>query len=347
LPVASRSVGEVYRFGPGVRLRVRGGALAQRHFAREYGPPAGGADPVGVEVDLRWARTRRSKSPVLVAGGHKTARWRVDLSAPDADPLRASIALAGGPPSFALSLVQGYFVEPLIAVCAARSGSVMLAGAAVEDDGGALLLVGRSRSGKSSLMARAIARGGQVLGDDQVLVDRSGTCWPFPRRIRVYSDLRRTAPAAHAHLGRRSRIALAARRIAKAASRGAIAPSLLLDPAQLGPWRSPRPLPIRRVVVIERSPRACDLATESIAPPDAIEAALAVLALQRERLTGTSMAWDAALAATLRIEKAALALAFANAPTSRLSVPVAWSAPQAIAALDEWLHEGRQRTGRD
>ncbi len=342
MPATSRSGdGEVYRFGPGVCFRVRGGKLVRRHFVREYGPAADEPDPAGVEADLHWERTPRSTGHALVAGGHKTARWRVGLSAPDADPLRASIALQGGPPSFALSLVQGYFVEPLIALSAARSDLVLLAGAAIEDDGGALLLVGRSRSGKSSLMARAIARGREVLGDDQVLVDRSGTCWPFPRRIRVYSDLDSTAPDAHAHLNRRSRLALEARRVVKAASRGAVAPSLLLDPAQLGPWRPPGPLPIRRVVVIERSQRASVLANEPIGSAEAIGSALGALAAQREHLAGASTAWDATLDATLRCEKHSLASAFAHASTERLSVPATWGAPRAIAALDEWLSGGR------
>ncbi len=352
LPATSRSGdGEVYRFGPGVCFRVRGGKLVRRHFVREYGPAADEPDPAGVEADLHWERTPRSTGHALVAGGHKTARWRVGLSSPDADPLRASIALQGGPPSFALSLVQGYFVEPLIAVSAARSDMVLLAGAAVEEGGGALLLVGRSRSGKSSLTARAIASGRGVLGDDQVLVDRSGRCWPFPRRIRVYSDLRSTAPAAHAHLNRRSQLALEARRVAKATSRGAVAPSLLLDPAQLGPWRRSEPLPIRRVVVIERSPSASVLAIEPIGSAEAIDAALAALAAQREHLVGASTAWNATLDATLRSEKDSLTCAFAHASTARMAVPAAWCAPRAIAELDEWLNGGgagqiRQRAGR-
>ena len=330
---------DVYRLSPGVRLRVRGGRLVRRHFAREYGPAAdhGRGPSAQVEIDLRWALAPRGEGVATVAGGHKTARWTAGLSEPGADPLRGSIALRGGPPSFALSLVQGYFVEPLTGLALSRSGEVLLPAAAIERDGGALLLIGRSRSGKSSLAARAIAAGRGVLGDDQVVIGPQGLCLPFPRRLRLYPDLEATAPAAHRGLPPAARVALAARRGGRALSRGYVAPPLLIAASALGARRPQRPLPIQRVAVIERSPQARELAALPLAADRMLDVARAVLDDQRLHLRAAGPAWEAALTAASDEDLSLMAAALGDLPLVRLAVPAAWEAPRAIAALERWL----------
>src|SRR6185312_9010642 len=91
-----------YAFGPAVQLGVGGSRRARAHFEREYGPPVRAAgDAPAVEAALRlW----RPPPAGAVPGGHKTARWWVDLAAPAARPRRVEVTVAGGPPSFALSL---------------------------------------------------------------------------------------------------------------------------------------------------------------------------------------------------------------------------------------------------
>ena len=79
--------------------------------------------------------------------------------------------------------------------------------AALDRDGKALILFGAAGAGKTTLSARAAAGGIRSLGDDQVIVDASPVCWPFPRRMRLYPDLKVTAPEAHALLPARDRAA--------------------------------------------------------------------------------------------------------------------------------------------
>src|SRR4051794_19369016 len=99
-----------YAFGPTVRLRVHGYRAAARHFASEFAPRMQSGGTPHVEVRVRFGRPSQADVTRCSSGGHKTARWRVALSPRDERPLHATILLAGGPPSFALSLVQGYFV---------------------------------------------------------------------------------------------------------------------------------------------------------------------------------------------------------------------------------------------
>lgn len=174
-----------YAFGPVVRLGVRGSARARAHFDREYGPAAGAAGTPEVAADVRFALPARRAADLATAGGHKTARWRVVLGDPHERPLQVGISVTGGPPGFALSLVQGYYVEPLVAVALARAGFVALPSAGVLSGDGALVVMGRSGSGKSSVSVRALAGGRAILGDDQVVVAADGGCWPYPRRLRL------------------------------------------------------------------------------------------------------------------------------------------------------------------
>ena len=241
--------------------------------------------------------------------------------------------LHGHPRSFGLSLVQGYFVEPLLSLAAPRSGHVLLPGAALEDNGGALLVMGASRSGKSTLMARALACGRRVLGDDQVLVDPSGRCCSFPRRMRVYPDLAETAPAAYARLGRRARAALIARRLAGWSSRGFIGPPLGLDPSELGGTHRPGPLAIRRVVVIGEYD-VTDLRAQGLDADQAVGEALTLLDAQRA-LLGSSPHPDAtALVRSARdLDRELLGRAFEGVAAERLLVPYAWDAARAVDLL--------------
>ena len=153
--------------------------------------------------------SRSAGRPRARPAGYRSLRWRVALDPLGDGPLRATIDLRGAPRSFGLSLLQGYVVEPLLGLLAPAAGHVLLPAAAVASEGGTLLLIGRSRSGKSSLVARAAAAGTAVLGDDHVLVGQDG-CRAFPRRLRLYPDVAETAPAALASLPARTRALLRA-----------------------------------------------------------------------------------------------------------------------------------------
>jgi hypothetical protein len=342
--IAARS----YAFGPGLRLRITGEPAVLDHFDAEYGSAA---VPEGEDVQLELAfgdALDRNGEDLLIRGGHKTVGWQVALSSADADPLRTCVHLSGRPRSFGLSLVQGYFLEPLLSVAASRTGLVLLPSAAVAVNGEALLLVGRSRTGKSSLSVRAAAAGRPVLGDDQILLDDSGRCASFPRRLRFYSDLRETAPAAHARLPRSVRTALTLRRILKLVTRGFAAPPVRVPLSLFGLPPPQVPLPLIRIAVIRRSSSVAELETAELATDRAVEEALDVLAEQRFQLAAAGDPdWQDALAETIERERAILALAFADCPVLGVSVPDQWSAPRAIAALADLLGTERAATRDD
>ncbi|HEY3020026.1 MAG TPA: hypothetical protein VGJ32_07520 [Solirubrobacteraceae bacterium] len=318
-----------YRFAPGLELALEGPAAALRHFAREYGPAAvaPAAEPPALRATIAWGGDAADD-------GHKTVRWGVRLGAPDGEPLVLELALRGRPRRFALSLVQGFLLEPVLSVAAARAGHVLLPAAGLGEDGAAVVVLGRSRSGKSSAMTLALAAGRHVLGDDQVLLDAAGGCLPFPRRLRLYPDLRQTAPAAFRRLPAADRGALLARSAARTLSRGWLAPSLAVRPSAVGPRAPDGPLPVRRLVAVER---AGDLDGPVAGPLEAdvaIALALDVLDEQRARLRDAAgPAWRAALDELRDREADLLRGALDGVGLERLRMPAAWPAPRGVAHL--------------
>jgi hypothetical protein len=326
---------ERYAFGPAVQLAVGGSRRARSHFDREYGPPlpATGEAP-DVEAAVRLWRAPRGGA---VRGGHKTARWWVDLAPPDARPLYVEVTIAGGPPSFALSLVQGYYVEPLVAVALARAGYVALPSAAILMADGALVVMGHSGSGKSSVSVRALARGLRVLGDDQVVIGTDGGCWPYPRRLRLYPDVQETAPEAWRRLGASTRRALALRGHVRRVTRGFVAPSLPVAQAELAPPAERVRSAADRLVIVMRDASA-NLTERERDAGWAVERAAEVIAAQRSRFAGAAdESWRQALAATAREETAVLRAWLASVPVTELRVPRAWDAPTAVGELAQRL----------
>ncbi|WP_225753262.1 hypothetical protein [Actinotalea sp. Marseille-Q4924] len=327
---------DVYQAAEGLRLGVTGARSARDHFAAEYGGARRVAAPdVEVLVDVRFVR---SLPPTLRADRHKTVRWAVDVDAPDARPITARVSITGRPRRFALSLVQGFVVEPLVSVAAARAGLVLLPAAALADDDGAVVVLGRSRSGKTSVVARALVTGHGALGDDQVLVDRAGAVRPWPRRLRVYPDLRLTAPRAVAALPARRRAALTGLGWLQKASRGAVAPSLPLAWGDLGAAPVAGPVPAVRVLVVERDGAVPDVTVGPLSTPEAVGTAQEILEQQRVRLRRvTDASWDAELRAVELVERDILRAGLNGVPVQRWAVPDHWPATVAVTALAEGL----------
>lgn len=320
-----------YVFADGVGLSVAGMRPVRRHFAKEYGPAAArGAPAEGVTVLF----DRRQAQGPTISGSYKTLRWKLSLSDASASPLQARIALVGRPRWFGLSLLQGWFVEPLISMACARAGHVLLPAAAFDVGGEALLLLGRSGTGKTSLSARSLAAARPLLGDDQVIVGPDG-CRSFPRRLRLYSDVAVTAPSAHAMLGRRRRASLAARRAALRVSGGVIQPPLHVEAEAIGPV-STGPLRVGRLVLLERgdvaSVQRADLTAHDVVPE-----ALRLLDLQRARLPRTG-GWLSAMESVRRDERDLLHGALAGARIERIVVPERWLAETALSRLESVLH---------
>jgi hypothetical protein len=326
---------DLYGFGPGLVVSIRGDRRARAHFRTEYASAALAADSsvpaleatVGGRVHNGPARGTTPERELR--GRHKLAWWRASLPiTPDADTMRVVVEVRG---PLGLALVQSYVLEPLVSLAAARSGSVLLPSAAIAQDGKALLLIGRSRSGKSSLAALALAAGRQILGDDQVFILESRDCRPFPRRLRIYPDLARTAPAAFTALRPSARRALAGLGRVKTLTRGFVAPPLKVTASMLGVGGVLSSLPIGEVVVIQRGSVGA-LSSEPIGQRELAAEAGDVLLRQRSAIFSLP-GLEAAFAPVLATERMIIASALARASARRVLVPDAWPAERAVGAL--------------
>jgi hypothetical protein len=327
---------DLYQFGPGLIVSVRGERRARNYFHEEYAAAALATNSV-VPMLEATIRARMHRGPGGVApdepelrGTHKLARWRASVPLRcDADTLSVAVDVRG---PLGLALVQSYVIEPLMSLAAIRAGSVLLPGAAIARGGDALLLIGRSRSGKSSLAARALAAGLHVLGDDQVVIDVRGECRPFPRRLRLYPDVALTAPAAFAALPPSVRRRLTALRRVNALTRGYVAPPVSVSPSSLAAdANGGAPIGLGEVVVIHRAP-VDDLTFECLDRGEVEAEAEDVLRAQRSKIfsvAGVPAAYESLLAQ----ERAIVSRALSAAPARRVLVPTAWPAERAVGAL--------------
>jgi ABC-type uncharacterized transport system YnjBCD ATPase subunit len=333
-----------YAFLPALRLAVCGDAAALQHFDREYGPRALADGHDRSEVSIQFAsegRRRSIKARVVgrsVRGGHKSVRWTVALSGPSDRPVHAAISLRGWPTSFGLSLVQGYFVEALVSLAAPGSGHVLLPAAAIDSDDGPVLILGPSGAGKSSLSARALARGRIVIGDDQVLLDATGRCTTFPRRMRFYPDLKATAPEAYCALPGRTRGLLRARGIVDRLTGGYVRPSLVVDPVDMGGSGELGSGAIRRVLLLEPRAPVVDMEVTSVDMVTLLSAASRLCEAQRARLWSIAPEdWRQAIAPIAAQEEEILRSALDGLPLERVQIPAEWPPKRSIEALAQLI----------
>ena len=332
-----------YVFADALELRLTGPRSAIRHYDAEYDAEAGEARQPDLEIVFGQRASLASTS--RVDGRYKSVRWRVALGSPSG-ALRAEIELAGVPRGFGHSLVQGYFVEPLLSLAAARRGLVLVPAAGIATGDRAILLMGRSRSGKSSLSARILADGGQILGDDQVFLDGSSRVWTFPRRMRFYTDLPATAPAAYARLPAALRLGLIARRVLRVATRGFVAPPIRVKPATLAGRDMPGQMRLGAVLLISREPGLRQLAVEKLDTSMAVSLAQELLAAQRWQLSRIEdRAWQLALEETAGREAELLRSSLEGCPGSVVRIPTSWGAARALDALSGRLLVGRAESG--
>lgn len=326
-----------YSFTPDLVLTVDGPAWVRDHFRQEYAAARleDGAGPPTLRITV--SATPTAAPPPDVGGRYRSIAWQAVTSELDALTVEAHLVLTGRPRWFGLSLAQGWCVEPLLSVTAARAGYVLLPAAAVVTDAGALVLMGRSGAGKTSLCARALSAGRSVIGDDQVLVGVDG-CRRFPRRMRLYGDLAATAPAAHRTLSTRRRVALHARAAVRRLSKDLVSPPLPVPAEELGRTTA-GPLPVARVVLLDRADvdvhRWTDLAVD-----EAVASGQALLTQQRSHLASADR-HRSVLRHTADVEASTLAGVLRSAPArQRLSFPARWSAAEAVDRLATLLELG-------
>jgi len=318
----------------GIHLEVDGDHWAARHFAAEYGgiPASTAAEGDVAQLQVRFVSTLDDAD---LRDRHKTVSWSARIDWPELQRMVLTIALRGRPRWFGLSLVQGYLVEPALSLLAPGIGRVLLPAGAVVVDGSALVLVGGSGAGKSSLALRALAAGLPVLGDDQVVVAADGTCTRFPRRLRIYDDSARTAPAAIAGLPASYRRGLQVRRLLRRLSFGFVAPSLAIPPAAVAGSVPASRAPLGRIVLLKRAPAAETAASRPVELATVLERCGEVLADQRRRLVARSAGLAARLdldAVVLR-EREILTGAFRDIPATEVTSPGAHGAAAGVAAV--------------
>jgi hypothetical protein len=193
----SRTRSEAFVFPSGVTLRIQS---SQRevlaHFREEYRHGAAEADgPADVEVYAGKEAIAASSDPYLLergfGGRHKILRWRVGIAGIDESTTR--IAFEGGG-QMVISFLQTFYAEPLLRLKFASRGYALVHAACVARDGGSVLFPAGSAVGKSTLTLQHAAEGYPVQGDNYVILAPDGRTLAFPRRMRIYSDLKRTAP---------------------------------------------------------------------------------------------------------------------------------------------------------
>ena len=322
--------GERYVQGPGVVLAISGNAVARGYFRREYGEAlAAAAEPQRhADLDARFARDAARGAGPVIEGRHKLARWRVRVGLPagGAVMLRAQVL---GP--FGLPLVQSLILEPLIGLAAARRGLTLVPGALLLDgERRGVLLVGGSGAGKTSLAARAVAAGHDVLADDRVFLGTDGSASWFARRMRLYPDIRETAPGAWEALAPAARRRLDGVAAMRHVSAGRFAPPVAVARRELGASRPPARAAVGRIVLLHREDRT-SAQLSALAVEAAVDAIAAHIRDDRARLAGAGL--DGELADLALHDRAVLQAAAAVATVQRLAIPVAWPAARSVQHL--------------
>ena len=110
---------------------------------------------------------------------HKIARWKIDITGlEDAETV---LRVEGNLFSFLVFPYES--IHQLIVFKLGRAGAAFLHSLGVVKDGGALLIIGRSGVGKSTLGGKFVRDGFRLLGDDTVFVNAEGQVLGFPLPI--------------------------------------------------------------------------------------------------------------------------------------------------------------------
>jgi hypothetical protein len=128
-----------------------------------------------------------------------------------------------------LPFVQGFYIEPLLRMQFARLGYGLVHACAVGVGADATLIAADARMGKTTFCLGEAVRGKPVIGDDYVILAPDGTVTRFPRRHRVYPDLRATCPGVYAGLAPHDRRILGALGLVGLATRGFVRLPHILD----------------------------------------------------------------------------------------------------------------------
>ncbi len=209
----SLDIQRLYRFPPDIGV----GIFARRedvlsYFDAEYGRCAHDRLPQArLEVyvgNYRQAVTSLASQVsrwLVYERRHKLAKWRMALSGLDEETTRLAFEGRG---VMLLPYLQNFYVEPLLRIKSLQAGYALVHGSSVMKGTKSVLFPAESRVGKTMLTLRQVIRGKAIQGDNCVIVSPKGDTFAFPRRLRIYSDLRRADPIAYGRLPRREKIRL-------------------------------------------------------------------------------------------------------------------------------------------
>ena len=224
-----------YEFPPGVVLRI-----VSRHshvlayFDAEYGAfrTAGTAD-VQLNVHVgRQGNIAHSPDAIVHRRRHKLTSWTITFT--DLDSERTDVEFDGHG-VMTLPYLQSFYIEPLLRLKLLLRDHALVHGASVCKGSQSRLFVGGSRVGKTTLTLSQAERGNAVQGDNYVILSPTGTSIAFPRRLRIYPDLRRSLPTVHRRLPLTTRTRLKSYAILNWLSRGYANPATRVPLAQLVP----------------------------------------------------------------------------------------------------------------
>ena len=185
---------------------------------------------------------------------------------------------------------------------------------------------------------RAWSQGYPLLADDRLVVSPDGGLSSFPRRLRAYPDLARTAAAAHARFAPSIRRSLVLAGLANRLTRGWVGLPVLVPSSGIIRSASEGAVPLERIVIIERSD-----VVRALTWTHGLETALSKLTAIVDRDMAAVAAHDHGWAAACVFARARLveivqsATEASGAMCSTLTIPGQWTAQQAIAAVEREL----------
>jgi hypothetical protein len=166
------------------RGRVRGDASLLEPVARElthYRAAAPGGE-LDLEVSLERLQDSRplESGPVGWEGKHLAARWRANMSAAGAVPLR--LAFQGN--GFSRFIVSKWIVEPAARIVMEQKGAAMVHAAALSDGERAVLVAGPGGAGKTTWVLNWLSAGHPYMSDDfTLIVNAQALSYVTPMRL--------------------------------------------------------------------------------------------------------------------------------------------------------------------
>jgi hypothetical protein len=309
----------------GLTLEASGDAARVHHLVREFGAGIAGSAG-GADLEIRFESTAGQ------VDHHKATWWRLAMSAADQSTIRLSLQLHG---LFADAMVQSTVIEQALAILAPRHQLSLIPAAAVRSpEGRTIVVLGSAGAGKTTLAMSALVGGWLVLGDDHLLVDRSGRCFGLPRRMRVYPSTVDLLPPAARRLLPSERRALRLRRVTRQLTVGRVGLPVLVPPERFG-HTSPAVWTVPDwIVSIRRSVGTASGRWTAASPTEAARSALDAITTDRDRLARVlGEQWNPRLEAVHAAEASILTAGWRGISAARAEVPGSWTPSRTL----EWL----------